>query len=120
MLHITTRFFPIRMNAYIRNEVEMTVEIENRENEERWVECDISIPEAISLAADRTLTKGRIRVGIIKPGEILSKKVKIYGGASSYPDIYTIRITAYGFGRDGAIAIREEKKAELRCERISI
>ena len=117
MLNPTTHFSPIRMSAYVRSEVEMEVTVRNEGNEARWVECDIAIPEAVSLAPDRMLAKGRMRIGIVLPDERLSKKIKIYGGASSYPDTYTIRLTIFGFGADGVVAERYETKAELRCER---
>lgn len=117
MLNPSTHFTPIRMAAYVRNEVEMEVTVRNEGNEPRWVECDVSIPEAISLAPDRSLSKGRMRVGIVLPRDKIAKKIKIYGGASSYPDTYAIRITYFGYGKDGTIAERYDTKAELRCER---
>ena len=112
------KFFPIRMAAYRRGEVELEIAVENSTNDDKWVECDVVIPEAISLAPDKTLTKGRLRVGIVKPGGRASKKLKIYGGASSYPDDYSVRLTMFGFGRDGVISEREEKRSFLRCERL--
>ncbi|MEM4633833.1 MAG: hypothetical protein QW275_01630 [Candidatus Anstonellaceae archaeon] len=117
MLNPSTHFSPIRMEAYVRNEVEMEVAVKNEGNEPLWIEADIFVPEAVSLAPDRQLSKGRIRVGIALPGEKISKKVKIFGGASSYPDNYPIRLTFFGYGKDGAISQRCELKSELRCER---
>ncbi len=117
MLNPATHFSPIRMTAYIRNEVEMEVSVKNEGQEPRWVECDVSIPEAISLAPDRALSKGRMRIGIALPKEKISKKIKIYGGASSYPDTYVLRLTFYGYEKDGTIAERYEVKPELRCIR---
>jgi hypothetical protein len=105
------------MAAYVRNEVEMEVVVRNEGNEPRWVECDVSVPEAVSLAPDRSLSKGRMRIGIALAREKTSKKLKIYGGASSYPDTYAIRLTIFGYGSDGAIAERYDLKSELRCER---
>jgi hypothetical protein len=118
MLGISYKFSPIRLTAFMRNEVEMDVSVENRTKEPCWVEADVNVPKAISLAPDRELATGRLRIGIIKPNEILSKKVRIYGGASSYPELYQIRIIAFAFGKDGTITERAERKAELRCERI--
>ena len=117
MLNPSTHFSPIRLSAYVRNEVEMDAAVRNEGDSPRWIECDVSVPDAISLAPDRPLPKGRIRIGILLPGGRISKKVKIYGGASSYPDTYAIRLTFYGYGSDGAIAERCEMKAELRCEK---
>lgn len=115
---ISPRFYPIRLNAHMRNEVELSIEIENTGEQSCWTECDVIVPEALSLAPNRELQKGRLRIGIIAPGEILTGKCKLYGGANSYPDVYTIKLVVYGFGKDGAITQREEKKAELRCVQI--
>jgi len=117
MLNPSTHFSPIRMAAYVRNEVEMEVTVKNDGNSPRWVECDISTPEAVSLAPDRSLSKGRMRIGIALPGGRAVKKIKIYGGASSYPDTYAIRLAFFGYGEDGTIDERCEMKSELRCER---
>jgi hypothetical protein len=105
------------MEAYVRNEVELEVSVKNEGAEPRWVEADVSIPEAISLAPDRMLSKGRIRIGIALAGERISKKLKLFGGASSYPDTYAIRLTFFGYCKDGTISERCELKSELRCER---
>jgi len=117
MLNPSTHFSPIRMTAYVRNEVEMEVIVRNEGAEPRWVECDVSMPEAVSLAPDRLLSKGRMRIGIALPRDKISKKMKIYGGASSYPDTYVIKLTIFGYGADGTISERYELKSELRCER---
>ena len=117
MLNPSTHFSPIRMAAYVRSEIEMEVVVRNEGTEPRWVECDVQIPEAVSLAPDRLLSRGRIRIGIVLPRERLEKKVKIFGGASSYPDTYVLRLTFFGYGKDGSIAERAEIKADLRCER---
>lgn len=117
MLNPATHFSPIRLAAYVRNEVEMELSVKNEGGEPRWVECDLIVPEAISLAPDRLLSKGRMRIGIVLPRERISKKIKIYGGASSYPDSYTLRLTFYGYGADGTIAERYDIKSELRCEK---
>jgi hypothetical protein len=118
MFNIATRFHPIRLTAFMRNEVELSVEIENRSESPLWTECDITIPEAVSLAPDKDLHRGRLRIGIIAPKEILTGKCKIYANSRSYPDTYTLKLTAFGFGRDGAISAREDKKADLRCEQL--
>jgi len=115
---VSTKFYPIRLNAFMRNEVELTIEIENTGKEPLWSECDVIVPAAISLASDKELGTGRIRVGIVNPQEIRTGKCKIYGSAKSYPELYQIKIVVYGFGKDGAITARDEKSVELRCERI--
>jgi len=115
---ISTRFHPIRLTAFMRNNVEMSIEIENSGKEPLWTECDVAIPESISLAQDKDLHRGRLRIGIVNPGEILTGKCKIFASARSYPETYTMKVTVYGFGRDGAIAAREDKSVDLRCEQL--
>jgi hypothetical protein len=115
---ISTRFYPIRLNAFMRNEVELAIEIENSGNEPLWTQCEVVVPPAVSLAADKEVERGRINVGIINSNEIMTKKCKIFGSAKSYPDLYPIKLTVFGFGKDAAIVAREDKTAELRCERI--
>jgi len=118
MFNIATRFYPIRLTAFMRNEVELSVEIENKSPSPLWTECDVTVPEAVSLAPDKELHRGRLRIGIISSGEILTGKCKVYANSRSYPDTFTVKLTAYGFGKDGAITAREDKKADLRCEQL--
>ncbi len=115
---ISPRFHPIRLGAYMTGQVELSIEIENTGEQPCWVECSVSVPDALSLAPDKELGMGRIRIGIINPGESLMGKCKIYAGAKSYPDLYPVKLVAYGFGKDGVILQREEKKTELRCEHV--
>ncbi|MFA4983349.1 MAG: hypothetical protein WC588_03985 [Candidatus Micrarchaeia archaeon] len=117
MLNPSTHFSPIRMEAYMRNEVDLELIVRNEGQEPLWIEADVVVPAAISLAPDRSLAKGRVRIGIALAGERISKKLKVYGGASSYPDTYAIRLTFFGYGKDGAIGERCELKSELRCEK---
>lgn len=117
MLNPSTHFSPIRMAAFARGEVELEVAVRNEGGSPLWVEADLAIPEAISLAPDKMLSHGRLRIGIALPGEKISKKVRIFGGASSYPDTYALRLTIFGFGKDGTIEERCEMRADLRCEK---
>ena len=116
LLTIRPRFYPIRLQAYVRNEVELTVQLENLTDETFWGECVVECPEALSLAPDKPLGRGKLRVGILGPKETASARCKIYASARSYPDVYTVRLTGYAFGKDGAIIGREDSKTELRCE----
>lgn len=119
MLSIATKFYPIRLLAYMRNKTELDISIENKGGEPYWVEIDVVLPNnVLSLAPDGELQKGRLRVGIVFPRETKSVRCKIYAGGGTYPDNYKVGIVAYGYSRDGAISDRKESKAELRCERI--
>ena len=117
MLDIKTSFYPIRLRAHTRNETEMEITVSNNTPNPLWVECDVKMPEAISLAPDRQLAAGKTRMGIAMPSGKASKKIKIYAGASSYPDTYRIAMTVFAFGQDGVISYRQEARADLRCLR---
>jgi len=117
MPQIHTSFYPIRLTAYARNEVEMEVALTNNGVQPLWFECDVKLPAAISLAPDKQLSSGRSRLGIALPGSLVKKKIRIYGGAASYPDTYRIMLTIFAFGSDGVIFSREERRADLRCLR---
>lgn len=117
MFAIKPRFFPISLKAYSHSEVEMTVELENLAHDLCWAECDIILPSDLSLAPDKDLRQGRVRVGIMTAGGKLEKRCKLYSKVGTEPGLYRLKLIAYGFGRDGTIAGREEKTVELRCER---
>lgn len=116
LLTIKPRFYPIRLQAYMKNDVELSIDLENLSPDTLWTECAVHCPEALSLAPDRLLSSGRIRVGILEPSGVASGRCKIYAGPQSYPDVYTLKLVAFAFGKDGAIIGREERKAEIRCE----
>lgn len=116
-LEVSAHFTPLRLTAYMRNEVEMEVTVHNPDVQPLWLECDVKLPGALSLAPDRQLEGGRSRLGIALPGELVHRKVKIYAGAATYPDEYKIVLTIYAFGPDGVIVTREERKEHLRAVR---
>ena len=115
---IHASFFPIRLTAFVQNHVEMEITLINNTEEIYWVECDVELPDAISLALDRKLSKGRSRVGIVGPKGKVTTRVKIYAGASSYPELYKLKVTAHGFDQAGAVHLHNSKSVKLRCERI--
>lgn len=119
MLAVTTRFYPIRILAHMRNEAELNINIENGGTEPYWLEADVVLPNSVlSLAPDKELLQGRIRGGIVSPNESKTLRCKIYANSAVYPDTYRIKLVVYAYGRDGAISRREEAHADLRCERV--
>lgn len=119
MLSISTKFYPIRILAYMRNETELNITIANGDNDVYWIETDVILPtNVLSLAPDKELLQGRIRGGILFPNETRTVRCKIYANSAVYPDNYKIKIIAYAFDKEGTISQRKEMNTELRCERI--
>ena len=101
------------------NEVEMDIILENNGPDLYWVETDVILQNnLLSLAPDKELLKGRIRSGIVSPRDFRTVRCKIYANPGTYPGNYRIKLVAYAFDREGAIASRDETTAILRCERI--
>ena len=108
--------YPLSLRAYSRTELEFTIELENDDDQPYWVEADVSLQNGLSLAPDTSLQKGRTRMGIVKAGEIKSKKLKLF--CKTDPGEYKITMTVYAFDQDAVIANREDKEVTLRSERL--
>ncbi len=108
--------FPLSLRAFTRSELELTIEVENDDDQAYWIEADITLQNGLSLAPDSSLQKGRTRLGIVKEGEIKSKKLKIF--SKTDPGEYNITLAVYAFDRDAVIANRQDKEIVLRSERL--
>ena len=80
------------------------------------MEADISVPEHLSLSPHNSLSKGRVRIGIIGKNEFLEKAVRVYSTTLTHPRMYKCSIIVYSFSRDGVIEHRLEKSVNIRCE----
>lgn len=118
MFKIALRFYPVRIIAFIKNETEMDIAVENKGEESHWIETDVLLPEELSLAPDRLLRNGRLRLGIVEPGETKTTRCKIYANSKTYPGTYRIGVIGYSFNKEGVVARKDETKTELRCVRI--
>jgi len=114
MFTILTSIEPSEIDAFTKQEAELKIEVGNLSNEHVWCEVDISLPTTLSLAPHEQLQKGRMRIGIIDPGQTSVKTCKIYSSTSSFPDIHEIEITAYIFNKKGVIEERLETKQQLK------
>jgi len=114
MFTVLTSIEPTEINAHVKQETELKIEVGNLSNEYVWCEVDVLLPSTLSLAPDQQLQKGRLRVGIIAPGETNIKTCKVYSSLSTFPDIHEIEITAYIFNKKGVIEERLETKQQLK------
>ncbi len=114
-MQVELEFEPDTLKAYAKNEAEMRIRISNKGAELLWCEADIGVVSPLSLAHDRELDMARTRIGIIKPGASVEKRVKLYTRPNNFPDDYKVHITTFAYGEDGAISQRMEKDGIITC-----
>ena len=112
---VSTKVYPLRMVAYTHSSVDVTISITNLINEILWLECDIQMPETLSLSRNERVFNGRFRFGIINPKETIEKTIKIYGSVATYPDIYNIKLVVKVFNRYGERIGSADHRFNIRC-----
>jgi len=117
-IKVAAEFYPIRMPAYRKDTIDLILNIENSSPEPMWVECDLTLPDQLSLSDGKKITKGRIRLGLLMPTQNLSRPIKVYGSVITYPDVYSIPVSVYCYNRHGQQEARHDTTASLRCEKI--
>jgi len=118
ILNITARFYPVRILALIRNEIDMDVVVENKSSEVCWAETAVFLPKELSLSSEKKLAAGRLRVGIIPPNEKATTRCKIYANSQTDPGTYKINLVGYAYDKNGIVLNKDEAKTELRCVRV--
>jgi hypothetical protein len=111
----TVTFEPATLKAGSRNEVYMTIIVSSKEPGQQfyWCESEISVNHPLTLSPDSDMRKAKTRVGILKPGGTITKKLKIFTRPNNLPDSYGVSVTTYLYGEDGTIAERKESKVEI-------
>lgn len=110
-------FSPDTIRAFTKNEVSMTIRITSDDKERsHWCECEVKANPPLSLARDQELGLGKAKVGIVKPSGSIEKRVNLYTNNNNYPDEYLLKITAFIYDEDGAIAQRVEQNASIMCK----
>lgn len=117
---VATSFDPEFIRANTSTSVSMNLVLSSASDSHYWCECDIEVEQPLSLAPHKELSKGRQRVGIIKPNASVSKRVNIYSDYTNFQNNYIIKIIAYMYGEDGAISDRIETSTELPCKPIEV
>ncbi len=116
MVELKLRTHPNVLFAYSPNHTEIIARIENRSKDPVWCEAEIKIPDKISLSPTSSLSRGRLRLGIVTKKEYLEKAVRIFANNYTNPQVYRAEITLFVFNKDGIITKRVEKPIDIRCE----
>lgn len=110
---------PERIKPFGYVELDLNLSISTTGSEPYWIEAVYEIPSPLSLAPDKNLSTAKALIGILQPGETREKRVKLYAGSETYPEIYKIKVTLYLYDKDGAISERKEYIKELECAEVS-
>ncbi len=116
MINFDVRVHPNVIFGYSTNFIELIIKAENKGEESRWSEANISVPDKLSLSHDSMLKKARVRIGIIEKGAMLEKNLKIYAGEYTNPQMYRCKVTLYTYDKNGVVDMRLEKPVDIRCE----
>lgn len=116
MANLDLRLHPGVMFAYSQNHVDLIIRTENPDEEKRWCEADVIVPEKLSLSPDNSLKKGRLRIGILDKNEFIEKATKIYANVYTNPQMYRCKAIIYFYNKNGIIDSRLEKTIDVRCE----
>ncbi|MCC7570875.1 hypothetical protein KO465_06040 [Candidatus Micrarchaeota archaeon] len=114
-IRVSTKIYPLRVIAYTNTSVDVTFFLQNQLNEILWLECDMEIPENLSLSNKSRVTKGRMRIGIMGPRDTIEKPIKIYSTPITYPDVYNIKCNIRVFNRFGAELDSVDHRFNIRC-----
>ncbi|HVA82585.1 MAG TPA: hypothetical protein VNF06_00275 [Candidatus Aquilonibacter sp.] len=110
---------PERIKPFGYIELELNLSISTDSPEPYWIEAVYEIPSPLSLAPDKNLSTAKALIGILQKGETREKRIKLYAGSETYPEIYKIKVTLYFYDKDGAISERKEYIKELECAEVS-
>lgn len=108
-----------RIRAFVYSEFELNLSISSSDRDPYWAEAVYEVPSPLSLAPDKALQSAKSLVGILQNSETRQKRVKIYAGNETYPEIYKIKITIFLYDNDGAISERKEYVKEIECADIA-
>ncbi|MDE1846093.1 MAG: hypothetical protein KGH53_02325 [Candidatus Micrarchaeota archaeon] len=110
---------PERIRPFSYTELELNLSLSTKSAEPYWVEAVYEVPAPLSLAPDKNLSTAKALIGILSSGEQREKRVKVYAGSDTYPEIYKIKVTLFIYDKDGAISERKEYIKELECAEVS-
>jgi hypothetical protein len=117
-INLSVTFEPEQLRAYSRNENEMKLKFENSGTGTYWCECEVAVESPLSLAHDKEMNAARTRVGILKPGSTLEKRIKLYTRPNNFPDDYKVKVTSFLYDGEGVIAERSESETLVKCEEV--
>ncbi len=101
-MEVKAKVYP-ELIANQHSEARLILMVRNNKRGYRWYEADVEVPHHLSLVPDYTLRKGKVRLGILRRNEYISKFIKLYSSEFTPPNIYPIRITVYAYNKEGVV-----------------
>jgi hypothetical protein len=114
-IDIQVAFSPEKIKAGSKNETVMTLKLSTSGESVLWCECIFLVKYPLSLAYDKELGGARSKLGLLRPGKALEKRIRLYTMPNNRPGPYQIGVVAQMYGEDGVIEDRQERKFEIEC-----
>ena len=115
-MEVFAKIHPSEMNANQFADTQLIVRIKNDKKGQFWYEGEATLPNLLSLTPDQTLSKAKIRFGILKADEETEKYIKVYGSKYTDASSYSIALNIYEYDKDGAVSDRKTANVELQCK----
>ena len=115
-MEVFAKIHPSEINANQFSDTQLIIRIRNDKKEQFWYEGEVNLPNQLSLTPDQTLSKAKIRFGILKSNGEIEKYVKVYGSKYTDASSYAIALSIYEYDKDGAVSERKDSSIDLQCK----
>jgi len=115
-MEVFAKIHPSEINANQFFDTQVIIRIKNDKKEQFWYKGEITLPNLLSLTPDQTLSKAKIRFGILKAEGETEKYIKVYGSKYTDASGYSIALNVYEYDKDGAVSDRKTSSVELQCK----
>ena len=102
-MEIFAKVHPPELKALKHNYAHLILRVRNNKRGYKWYEAEIEVPKKLSLSHDYTLTKARVRLGILHRNEYLERHIRLYASPYTNAGEYNVKISVFAYGKDGVI-----------------
>lgn len=115
-MEVLAKIHPSEINANQFSDTQLIIRIRNDKKGQFWYEGEVNVPNQLSLTPDQSLSKAKIRFGILKKDGEIEKYVKVYGSKYTDASNYSIALNIYEYDKDGAVSDRKDLGIEIQCK----
>jgi len=115
-MEVFAKIHPSEINANQFSDTQIIIRIRNDKKGHFWYEGEIALPNQLSLTPDHTLSKAKMRFGILKMNEVIEKYIKVYGSKYTDASNYSVILNVYEYDKDGAVSDRNMASVDIHCK----